>query len=75
MRGQERSPCATATSVNSCAGTEQRDAATGERIVGAALGHQQRRTRIALQVLGMFGECADEEDRVTLVKATVTNEP
>src|SRR5665213_778431 len=68
MRRQERGTRAAAIPLDSRAWTEQRDAAVGEGIVSAALGHQQRRARIPLEVLGMFGESADEEDRVSFVK-------
>ncbi len=55
---------------------EHRDAAVGEWIGTAALRHQQRCARITLQVPGMFGESTDDgENRVPVVKATVTNEP
>src|SRR2546423_11306476 len=47
---------------------EDGDAAVGERICRASLGHQQRRARIPLQVLGVLGESADKEDGVSVVK-------
>ena len=68
MRRQERGPSAASIPFDSRARTEQGDAAVGEGIDSAALGDEQRRTRISLQVLGVFGESADQEDRVSLVK-------
>ena len=64
MRGQERGSSAAAIPFDARARPEQRDAAVGERIVGPALRHQQRRARIPLEVLGVFGQSADQEDRV-----------
>ena len=37
-------------------------------INGAALGDQQRRARVPLQVLGVRGESANEEDRGSVLK-------
>ncbi len=68
MRGEERGARAAAIAFDARARTEHRDAAVGERIGRAALGHQQRRARIPLQVLGVLGESADEEDRVAVVE-------
>ena len=68
MGGEECGTRAAAIAFDARARSEHRDAAVGERICRAALGHQQRRARIPLQVLGVLGESADEEDRVSVVK-------
>ena len=68
MGGEECGTHAAATPSDARAWSEHRDAAVGERICRAALGHQQRRARIPLQVLGVLGEFADEEDWVSTVK-------
>ena len=48
--------------------TEHRDTAVRERISEAGLGDQKGGARISLQVLGVFGESADKENRVTALK-------
>ena len=68
MSGEERGTRAAAIPFDARARSEHGDAAVGERICSAALGHQQRRARIPLQVLGVLGESADQEDRVSVVK-------
>ena len=68
MDGQERGASAAAISVDLRARTEHRDAPVGERIGGPAFGNQQRSTRIAIEVLGVLGQSADQEDRVAIVK-------
>ena len=68
MRGEECGARAAAIPFDARARSEHGDAAVGERICRAALGHQQRRARIPLQVLGVLGESADKEDRVSVVK-------
>jgi hypothetical protein len=75
MRCQERGSSAAAIPFDSRAQTEHRDAAVRERIFRAALGHQQGRAMIPLQILGVFGQGADQEDRVPSSNATVTKEP
>src|SRR6476659_7396939 len=68
MGGEEGGTRAGAILFNARARSEHCDAAVGERVCRAALGHQQRRARIPLQVLGVLGEFADEEDWVSVVK-------
>jgi hypothetical protein len=68
MRGKECGASAALVSFDARARTEHRDAAVGERIRGAALGYEQRCAGILFQILGVFGECADKEDRVFLLK-------
>jgi hypothetical protein len=70
MRGKE---CGTGTvplflSLDARALTEHRDPAVGERICKAALGYQQGCARIPLQILGVLGQCTDEENRVSILK-------
>lgn len=60
MRCQERGSSAATILVDSRARTEHRDAAVGERIFRAALGHQQGRALIPLQIPGVFGQSAIE---------------
>ena len=62
MGGEECGTRAVIVPFNARARSEHCDAAVGERICRAALGHHQRRARIPLQVLGVLGEFADEED-------------
>ena len=68
MGAEERGTRAAVILSDARARSEHRDAAVGERICSAALGQQQRRARIPLQVLGVLGESADEEDGVSAVK-------
>src|SRR5688572_24002552 len=68
MRGKEGGAGTARVSVDARARTEHRDPAVGERIRGAALGYQEGCAAILLQILGVFGECADEEDRVSLLE-------
>ena len=68
MSGEECGTRAAAILSDARARSEHGDAAVGERICRAALGHQQRRARIPLQVLGVLGESADEEDWVSVFK-------
>jgi hypothetical protein len=62
MSGEERGTRAAAVVSDARARSQHGDAAAGERICGATLGHQQRRAKIPFQVLGVLGESADEED-------------
>ena len=66
MRDKEGGAGAIRVALDARARTEYRDPAVGERIRGAGLGYQQGCAGILLQILGVFGECADEEDRVSL---------
>jgi hypothetical protein len=68
MSSEECGTRAAAIPFDARARSEDGDAAVGERICRASLGHQQRRARIPLQVLGVLGESADEEDWVSVVK-------
>ena len=68
MGAEEGGTRAAAILSDARARSEHRDAAVGERICRAALGYQQRRARIPLQVLGVLGEFADEEDWVSTVE-------
>jgi hypothetical protein len=68
MSSEECGTRAAAIPFDASARSEDGDAAIGERICGASLGHQQRRARIPLQVLGVLGESADKKDRVSAVK-------
>jgi len=69
MRGEECGPGAAGVSLDARARANHGDAAIGERIGRAALGHEKRGTGIPLQVLGMLGERADQEYRVSVVKS------
>ena len=68
MSSEECGTRAAAIPFDARAPSEDGDAAVGERICRASLGHQQRRARIPLQVLGVLGEFADKEDWVSVVK-------
>jgi hypothetical protein len=68
MGGEECGTRAAAIPFDARARSEHCDAAVGERICRAALRYQQRRARIPLQVLGVLGESADEEDWVSVIK-------
>lgn len=68
MSGEELVTRAAAVVSDARARSQHGDAAAGERICGATLGHQQRRARIPFQVLGVLGESADEEDGVSVFK-------
>jgi hypothetical protein len=68
MSGEERGTRAAAVLFDARARSQYGDPAVGERICGAALGHQQRRAKITFQVLGVLSESADEEDWVSVVK-------
>src|SRR4029434_10223907 len=68
MSSEECGTHAAAILFDARARSEDGDAAVGERICRASLGHQQRRARIPLQVLGVLGEFADKEDWVSVVK-------
>src|SRR5436190_23030148 len=69
MSSEECGARAAAIAFDARARSEDGDTAVGERICGASLGHQQRRARIPLQVLGVLGESADKEDWVSVVKS------
>src|SRR6478672_11924334 len=68
MSSEECGTRAAAIPFEARARSEDGDAAVGKRICSACLGHQQRRARIPLQVLGVLGESADKEDWVSVVK-------
>src|SRR6478735_2319621 len=68
MSSEECGTRAAAVPLDARARSEEGDAAIGERISRASLGHQQRRARIPLQVLSVLGESADKEDWVSVVK-------
>src|SRR6478736_3075266 len=68
MNSEERGTRAAGIPFDARARSEDGDAAVGERICRASLGHEQRRARIPLQVLGVLGESADKEDWVSVVK-------
>ena len=50
------------------AGTEQRHAPVRERVFGAALGHQERRPRVPLQVPGVLSHRAYQKHGVAIVE-------
>jgi hypothetical protein len=68
MSSEECGTRADAIPFDARARSEDGDAAVGERIRRASLGHQQRRARIPLQILGVLGKFADKEDWVSVVK-------
>src|SRR6266513_5601942 len=68
MSSEECGARAAAIAFDARTRSEDGDAAVGERICTDSLGHQQRRARILLQVLGVLGESADKEDWVSVVK-------
>ena len=68
MRRQEGGTSAAPVPLDARAGTEYRDTPVGEGIYGAALGDQQRRARVPLQIFRVLGKSADEEDRGSVLK-------
>lgn len=68
MRGKEGGAGPAPVSLDARARTEHHHPAVGERIRRAALGDQQGCAGVLLQILGVYGECADEKDRVSLLE-------